>query len=95
MTINLPTGNVLFFGCRSKSSDYFFKSEWNILCSQGYLKLFTAFSRDQVIYMITCLYIMVAIIKEQKHYVQHEIVQQAALIHDLIVNQHAYCYIAG
>lgn len=36
-----------------------------------------------------------ALLKEQKHYVQHEIVQQAALIYDLIVNQHAYCFIAG
>lgn len=72
-------GNILFFGCRSKLSDYFFELEWNLLCSQGHLKLFTAFSRDQ----------------EQKHYVQHEIMQQAALIYDLIINQHAYCYIAG
>ena len=63
MTTNLPIGNVLFFGCRSKSSDYFFELEWNTLCSQGYLKLFTAFSRDQVIYVIICcLCIMVGTI---------------------------------
>ena len=38
---------------------------------------------------------MVGIIKEQKHYVQHEITEQAALIYDLLINQHAYCFIAG
>lgn len=87
----------MFFGCRSKLSDYFFELEWNLLCSQGHLKLFTAFSRDQVIYIyvVLILFIMVGILKEQKHYVQHEIMQQATLVYDLIINQHAYCYIAG
>lgn len=49
ITNNGHLGNVLFFGCRSKLLDYFFELEWNLLCSQGCLKLFTAFSRDQVI----------------------------------------------
>ena len=38
---------------------------------------------------------MVSFVKEQKHYVQHEITEQATLIYDLLVNQQAYCYVAG
>ena len=42
------SGNVLFFGSRSKKKDFFFKEEWDELCAANHLKLFTAFSRDQV-----------------------------------------------
>lgn len=40
--------NVLFFGCRSESKDFYFRSEWEELTKAGKLRLFTAFSRDQV-----------------------------------------------
>ena len=39
---------MMFFGCRSEASDYFFKTEWERLSSDGKLILFNAFSRDQV-----------------------------------------------
>lgn len=41
-------GNVLFFGCRSESKDFYFRSEWEKAKQMGHLALFTAFSRDQV-----------------------------------------------
>lgn len=41
-------GNVLFFGCRSESKDFYFRSEWEKAKQMGHLTLFTAFSRDQV-----------------------------------------------
>lgn len=40
--------NVLFFGCRSESKDFYFRSEWEKAEKMGHLTLYTAFSRDQV-----------------------------------------------
>ncbi|XP_065917009.1 NADPH-dependent diflavin oxidoreductase 1-like isoform X2 [Dysidea avara] len=71
--------NVMFFGCRSKSADFFFEHEWSLLCTKECLKLFTAFSRD----------------KEHKHYVQHDIVNNGKLVSDFIINQKACVYVAG
>lgn len=42
------SANVLFFGCRSESKDFYFRSEWEEKAAAGQLSLFTAFSRDQV-----------------------------------------------
>ena len=50
---------VLFFGCRNKNADYFFRDEWerleNVKEESGGvgLKVFAAFSRDQVCRMST------------------------------------------
>jgi sulfite reductase alpha subunit-like flavoprotein len=38
---------VVFFGCRNKEKDFFFRLEWEELEQAGILRLFTAFSRDQ------------------------------------------------
>ncbi|KAK7895815.1 hypothetical protein WMY93_021140 [Mugilogobius chulae] len=73
------TANVLFFGCRSESKDFYFKVEWEEKVQAGHLTLFTAFSRDQ----------------ENKVYVQHRISENAELLMDLITNKNAYFYIAG
>ena len=43
----LPGNNVLFFGCRSDSADYFFRQEWQNLKVQIPLEVHVAFSRDQ------------------------------------------------
>ncbi|XP_061887354.1 NADPH-dependent diflavin oxidoreductase 1 [Entelurus aequoreus] len=71
--------NVLFFGCRSESKDFYFGSEWEEMMAVGQLRLFSAFSRDQ----------------EEKIYVQQRVSENAALIWDLISNKGAYFYIAG
>ncbi|XP_013884668.1 NADPH-dependent diflavin oxidoreductase 1 [Austrofundulus limnaeus] len=73
------TGNVLFFGCRSESKDFFFSSEWEDMMKAGHLLLFTAFSRDQ----------------EEKVYVQHRVKENSALLWDLITKKKAWFYIAG
>ncbi|XP_077479486.1 NADPH-dependent diflavin oxidoreductase 1 [Stigmatopora argus] len=71
--------NVLFFGCRSESKDFYFRSEWNDMTKAAQLSLFTAFSRDQ----------------EEKVYVQQRVRENALLIWNLIANKGAYFYIAG
>ena len=40
--------NVLFFGCRGEKSDFFCADLWRELAQRQMVKLFTAFSRDQV-----------------------------------------------
>ncbi|XP_054468741.1 NADPH-dependent diflavin oxidoreductase 1 [Anoplopoma fimbria] len=71
--------NVLFFGCRSESKDFYFRSEWEEMMKTGHLNLFTAFSRDQ----------------EDKVYVQDRVREHAELLWDLIANRSACFYIAG
>lgn len=71
--------NVLFFGCRSESKDFYFRAEWEDMVEAGHLVLFTAFSRDQ----------------EEKVYVQHRVTDNAPLLWDLIANKNACFYIAG
>lgn len=44
----LYVDNVLFFGCRHKDKDYHYKEQWDQYRNDGKLKVFTAFSRDQV-----------------------------------------------
>ncbi|KAM9734721.1 NADPH-dependent diflavin oxidoreductase 1 [Menidia menidia] len=73
------TANVLFFGCRSESKDFFFRSEWESQRKAEQLQLFTAFSRDQ----------------EEKVYVQQRVRQNGALLWDLIAKRGAWFYIAG
>lgn len=48
--------DLLFFGCRSAESDYFFKDEWAELNKKGVLEISTAFSRDQVRYITLIIF---------------------------------------
>ncbi|TVK72989.1 NADPH-dependent diflavin oxidoreductase 1 [Bagarius yarrelli] len=73
------TANILFFGCRSKTKDFYFCDEWEKKIQAGHMILYTAFSRDQ----------------ENKVYVQHRVKEQASLLWDLTVNKKAFFYIAG
>ncbi|CAK6972512.1 NADPH-dependent diflavin oxidoreductase 1 [Scomber scombrus] len=73
------TANVLFFGCRSETKDFYFSSEWEDMMKAGQLKLFTAFSRDQ----------------EEKVYVQQRVRENSELLWDLITNKGGCFYIAG
>ncbi|BGP19975.1 hypothetical protein JCM10213_006752 [Rhodosporidiobolus nylandii] len=56
--------NLLFFGCRSASKDFYLKEEWEKMVENGDLTLSVAPSRDQ----------------ENKIYVQHRIPEYAAQI---------------
>ena len=71
--------NVLFFGCRNESKDFFCGREWDDYCGRGLLRLFTAFSRDQ----------------DDKVYVQHRIKEQSALLWNLIDSRNACFFLAG
>lgn len=39
--------DVLVFGCRKKSADFYYEAEWRCLVDEGRLHLLTAFSQDQ------------------------------------------------
>jgi len=70
---------VLFFGCRKKEADYFYREEWEQLQQQLPLQVFTAFSRDQ----------------KHKIYVQDLIKQQCELVYRLICDSGALVYVCG
>uniref|UniRef100_A0A8D9DSL0 NADPH-dependent diflavin oxidoreductase 1 n=1 Tax=Cacopsylla melanoneura TaxID=428564 RepID=A0A8D9DSL0_9HEMI len=69
----------LFFGCRSKQADYYYREEWERAVDEGQLSVYTAFSRDQ----------------EEKIYVQHVMSRHLPLLSRLLVVQSATVLIAG
>lgn len=46
-TDELNGDNVVVFGCRMKSADFYYEDEWNLLQNAGRVTLLVAFSRDQ------------------------------------------------
>ena len=70
---------MLFFGCRSSRADFFFAEEWLPLENEGFLQLFTAFSRDQ----------------EHKVYVQHSIEREGLEVWQWMRDKQAHVFIAG
>ncbi|XP_063100115.1 NADPH-dependent diflavin oxidoreductase 1 isoform X3 [Cavia porcellus] len=77
-TLHSP-GNFLFFGCRWRDQDFYWKAEWQDLEKRGCLTLVTAFSREQ----------------EQKVYVQHRLQELGPLVWELLDCHGAYFYLAG
>lgn len=71
--------NVLFFGCRKRDADYFFRDEWAKIMARNPLQVFTAFSRDQV----------------RKIYVQDIIKEQADLVFRLLYHCGGIFYVCG
>ncbi|KAG0133679.1 hypothetical protein HOY82DRAFT_255413 [Tuber indicum] len=71
--------NTLIFGCRGKDTDFFFQEEWVELVRRDFLRLNTAFSRDQ----------------PAKRYVQHVILEQAGHLWERIFKQGAVVYVCG
>ena len=71
--------NYLFFGCRSRSKDFFFETEWSQMASLGFLQVYTAFSRDQV----------------EKIYVQDLMLKNAVSFFELVNEQGGCVFIAG
>jgi len=70
--------NLLYFGCRHKDVDFLYKDEFEALAAQEKIKLRTAFSRDQ----------------KEKIYVQHKLLEDAALIWELF-EKGAHVYVCG
>ena len=72
---------LVFFGCRSRQSDYYFANEWTDMArsSNGKCRLVLAASRDQ----------------EDKVYVQHKIVEEAEAVWRFIGEQNGRVCISG
>lgn len=70
---------MFFFGCRSESKDYFYRSEWETYTSEGFLHMYTAFSRDQ----------------PNKRYVQHCMLEHSQQLVRLLEHQEAVFYVSG
>ena len=71
--------NLVFFGCRSQRSDYYFQEEWSGLHASGQITFDLAASRDQ----------------EEKVYVQHRILEQSKLIWEYLGLKGGVLYISG
>ena len=73
--------NYLYFGCRSRTKDYYFESEWEQSLSKhpNFLSVNVAFSRDQ----------------EEKVYVQDLLLKNSDQIFNLLNSLDAYILIAG
>ncbi|KAL4177058.1 hypothetical protein KRP22_001994 [Phytophthora ramorum] len=76
-----PMGDAyLFFGCRRKNEDWLFEEQMREYATNGTLsQLFTAFSRDQ----------------DEKHYVQHDLRDNAKLVCDLLQGSDGYVFVCG
>ena len=72
--------DILFFGCRGKNTDYFFKDEWEQLSRTEGLQVRTAFSRDK---------------DEPRSYVQDQIRQLAGAIYRAIHDLNGRIYVCG
>lgn len=72
--------DILLFGCRGKSTDYFFKDEWEQLSRTEGLQVWTAFSRDK---------------DEPRSYVQDQIRQHASAIYRAVHDLNGRIYVCG
>ena len=70
---------VLFFGCRNRDADDFFRDELDGLEKSMPLQVFRAYSRDQ----------------KEKIYVQELVLQQAELVFDLLHTSSGIVYVCG
>ncbi|CAG8496364.1 18929_t:CDS:10, partial [Gigaspora rosea] len=80
------TENYLFFGCRNQDRDYYYKDQWKQYIDAGQLRVFVAFSRDQVLFKNIC---------DKKVYVQDILKENAQLIWDIMHEREGYIYISG
>lgn len=74
---------LLFFGCRSEETDFFFKDEWNTICAEHQeLEVFSAFSRPKT--------------KEVKRaYVQDLIRKEGTKVVHALLRQGGKVYVCG
>ena len=76
---NKCRNNILFTGDRNKEYDFYYQEELSSFVSEGFLQLFSAFSRDG----------------KQKVYVQDKMWQEKAMLYRLITKNSAQIYISG
>jgi sulfite reductase alpha subunit-like flavoprotein len=75
--------DMLIFGCRSSTADYFFRDEWAHLAATSGLRHFTAFSREMVPGA------------SKREYVQDVIRTQAEAVRELLVERNGKVYVCG
>ena len=104
---SLCAGNMLFFGCRSASADFFFHCEWSGMVEAGLLTLHTAFSRDQTqkvlltvpeyeVYRLSlCVCVCVCVCVCEQVYVQHCIEREGEEVWQWLHHKKAHVFIAG
>ncbi|KAG8736542.1 NAPDH-dependent diflavin reductase [Ceratobasidium sp. 414] len=80
------SNNTLYFGCRSASADYHFRSEWEMYREQGHLTHRLAASRDQA---------KIHVKQEAKVYVQDLISLDSKKIKEWLVDHNGALYISG
>lgn len=73
------TNNHIYFGCRSRTKDFYFEREWSALSARNACRVHAAFSRDQ----------------PEKIYVQDVLWLDRDDIFELIDNDKCYVLIAG
>ncbi|CAG8478919.1 6116_t:CDS:10 [Acaulospora colombiana] len=73
------TENYLFFGCRNRDKDYYYKDEWERYAREGQLKVFAAFSRDP----------------NEKIYVQNILKENAQLVWEIVHEREGHIYVSG
>ena len=73
-------GDVLIFGCRSETADYYFHSEWDHLIKEEALTVLTAFSRDK---------------DKPRQYVQDKIREAAERVVEILVKEGGKVYVCG
>jgi sulfite reductase alpha subunit-like flavoprotein len=73
-------GDMLFFGCRTEKSDYFFHDEWESFAKDNSLTVRTAFSRDQ---------------DKPRQYVQDQIRSNGAQVYEALVQCNGKVYVCG
>lgn len=71
--------DLVFFGCRSRHSDYYFRDEWEELHVSRQITFDLAASRDQ----------------DDKVYVQHRISEQSKLVWEYLGLKNGVLYISG
>jgi len=72
--------NILYFGCKQRTTDYLYEDELNEFVENGTLnRLYLAFSRE----------------KKEKVYVQHLLAENSEETWDLIDKKGAYIYVCG
>lgn len=75
-------GDILLFGCRSESADFFFREEWDCLVREEGLTVLTAFSRDEKN-------------GRPRQYVQDLIRLNASRVYEALVQRGGKVYVCG